>query len=108
VEPEDFNPFAIARLKRKLKRGPRLTRKQLANYAVNLSLGRFEHHPGHWSKPGEPRTYPQHVPKVILELLELVPVEAVRLACGALGHPSFWLDVGPRYRCICNDFSYKD
>ena len=67
MRPEEVNPFATARLKRKLKFGPKLTKRALANYALNLSLGRFEHHPNHWNKPGERKSKPQQVPKLILE-----------------------------------------
>jgi len=100
--------IATARLKRRLKFGPKLTKKALAQYAVNISLGRFEHHPSHWEKPGSPPAVRQYVPKVILDVLELIPRDTLSAACGALGHPSFWLDVGPRMRCVCSDVSYKD
>jgi hypothetical protein len=97
-------------VKRKLKRGPRFSRKELAAYTLGLMEGeeRKFHHPWHTDKPGERPCRPEAVPRLVVELLEVIPHEAVASACGTLGHPSFWLRPGYRYRCVCGEISYKD
>ena len=97
-------------IKGKLKRGPKFSRKELAAYTLGLMEGedRKFHHPLHAEKPGEPSCQAQIVPKLIVELLEVIPHEAVASACDTLGHPSFWRGPGYRYRCLCREISYKD
>ena len=98
-------------LKRKLKRGPRLGRKELAAYLLGLIEGagrKFCHDPAHADRPGTPPCRPAVVPKPILDLLERIPEEQVTAACDGMGHPSFWLGPGYRYRCVCGEVTYKD
>ena len=96
-------------MKRKLKRGPRFSKKELGAYALGLAegLGRKFNHPLHADKPGELACTGPEVPKLIIELLERIPHEEVAAACDAMGSPSFWLGPGARWRCICGEITYK-
>jgi len=100
----------VRTIKRKLKRGPKLGRKELAAYTLGLmeGMGGKFHHPLHEDKPGEPTCRPPAVPKLIVELLERIPHEEVAKACDAMGSPAFWVGPGFRYRCICGALTYKD
>jgi hypothetical protein len=69
---------------------------------------RFVNHAEHRDKSGEPECNPPEVPKLILDLLEIIPHEEVSAACDIMGHPSFWLGPGYRYFCVCGEFAYHD
>jgi hypothetical protein len=69
---------------------------------------RFKHARGHRDKPGECHCKAPKVPEVLAELLRKLPVEVFERACAEVGHPSFWLESGFRYRCLCGSFEYHD
>jgi hypothetical protein len=69
---------------------------------------RFTNARGHRDKPGECHCLAPKVPEVLLELLQTLPAPILERTCGQIGHPSFWLEQGFRYRCLCGAFSYKD
>jgi hypothetical protein len=69
---------------------------------------RFSNSRKHRNKPGEPRDAAQKVPKTVVDFLRTLPASVVRKTCGNIGHPSFWLEDGFRYRCLCGDHTYND
>lgn len=70
--------------------------------------GRFSHARGHRDKPGECRCKARKVPKTLLDFLQALPVSILETTCGEMGHPSFWLESGFRYRCLCGELEYHD
>jgi hypothetical protein len=44
----------------------------------------------------------------VLDFLGALPVPILERTCGQIGHPSFWLAPGFRYRCLCGEFVYHD
>ena len=72
------------------------------------SKRRFVHDPEHRTKRGEGRAQAPKVPEILLDLLHALPPTILETTCGELGHPSFWLAPGFRYRCLCEEVVYHD
>ena len=62
----------------------------------------------HRTKPGERRQVAPKVPKTVLDFLQALPDSVLESTCGEIGHPSFWLEAGYRYRCLCGEHTYND
>ena len=72
-----------------------------------ISRSKFRNSRGHRDKNGE-RCKPPRVPSVLREFLRALPESVLEDTCEHLGHPSFWLGPGYRYRCICDQVTYHD
>lgn len=71
------------------------------------SDSKFRHSRSHRDKDCE-CCKPPRVPSILRDFLQALPESVLEKTCGQLGHPSFWLGPGFRYRCVCNQIWYHD